>query len=81
MSLSSIPPIIKEVGVGHPLNGGSHELHVSVYDPVRVHIGDLDGLPDLALQALGPSPGDRKLDSQGVPRVLRVLSGAQLKYF
>ena len=61
--------------MGHPLNGGSHELHVSVYDPVRVHIGDLDGLPDLALQALGPSPGDRKLDSQGVPRVIWMLSG------
>ena len=60
--------------MGHPLNGGSHELHVSVYDPVRVHVGDLDGLPDLALQALGPSPGDRKLDGQGIPQVLWVLS-------
>ena len=49
--------------MGHPLNGGSHELHVGVDDSVRVHVGDLDGLPDLALQALGPGPGDRKLDS------------------
>ena len=59
MSLPPIPPIVKKVSVGHPLNGGSHELHVGVDDSVRVHVGDLDGLPDLALQALGPSPGDR----------------------
>ena len=29
---------------------------------------------DLALQALGFCPGDRELDSLGVPAVLRVLS-------
>ena len=38
-----------------------------------VHVGQLDGLTDLVLQALGPSPGDRELDCQGVPQVLRVL--------
>ena len=58
--------------MGHPLNSGGHKLHVGVDDIVRVHVGDLDGLPDLALQALGPGPGDRKLDGQGVPHVLRV---------
>ena len=81
LSLSSIPPIIKEVRVGHPLNGGSHELHVSVYDPVRVHIGDLDGLPDLALQALGPSPGDRKLDSQRVPMFYILIISLYLLFY
>ena len=36
--------------MGHPLNGGGHNLHVGVDDSVRVHVGDLDSLP--ALQAL-----------------------------
>ena len=67
--------------MGHPLNSWGHELHMGIDDAVRVHVGQLDGLPDLALQALGPGPGNRELDGQGVPRVLRVLSGAQLKYF
>ena len=61
--------------MGHPLYGRGHELHVGVYDLVRIHVGQLDGLPDLALQALGPSPGDGELDSLGVPPVLRVLVG------
>ena len=30
-------------------------------ESVWVHVGKLDGLPDLALQALGPSPGDGEL--------------------
>ena len=57
----------------HSLYCWGHELHVGVHDAVRVHVCQLDGLPDLALQALGPGPGDRELDGQGVPRVLRVL--------
>ena len=59
----------------HPLNGGGHELHVCVDDLVRVHVGQLDGLSDLALQALGPGLVDRELDGQGIPRVLGVLVG------
>ena len=39
---------------------------------VWVHVGQLDGLPDLALQALGSSPGHRELDGLGVPGVLWV---------
>ena len=42
---------------------------------VWVHVGKLDGLPDLALKALGPSPGDGELDGLGVPPVLRVVIG------
>ena len=48
--------------MGHPLNGRGHKLHVCVDDLVGVHVGQLDGLSDLALQALGPSPGDGELD-------------------
>ena len=48
--------------MGHPLNGRGYKLHVGVDDPVRVHVGPLYGLPDLALQALGPSPGDGELE-------------------
>ena len=59
----------------HPLNGRGHKLHMCVDDPVRVHVGQLDGLPDLALQTLGPSPGDGELDGLGVSPVLRVLVG------
>ena len=59
----------------HPLNGRGHKLHVGVNDLVRVHVGQLDGLSDLALQALGPSPGHRELDGLGVPGVLWVLPG------
>ena len=36
----------------HPLYGRGYKLHVCVDDLVRVHVGQLDGLPDLALQAL-----------------------------
>ena len=61
--------------MGHPLYGRGHKLHVCVDDLVRVHVGQLDGLPDLALQALGPSPGDGELDGLGVPPVLRVFIG------
>ena len=46
-----------------------------VDNPVWVHVGKLDSLPDLALQALGPSPGHRELDGLGVPGVLWVLPG------
>ena len=46
-----------------------------VDDSVWVHVGQLDSLPDLALQALGPSPGHRELDGLGVPGVLWVLPG------
>ena len=74
MSLSSVPPIVKEVSVCHPLNGGGHELHVCVDDLVRVHVGQLDRFWDLALQALGPGLVDREFDGQRVPRVLRVHS-------
>ena len=59
--------------MGHPLNCRGHKLHVGVDDLVGVHVGQLDGLSDLALQALGPSPGDGELDGLGVPPVLRVL--------
>ena len=55
------------------MNSWGHELHVDVDDAIRVHVGQLEGFPDLALQALGPGLGDRELDGQGVPRVLRVL--------
>ena len=34
---------------------------MGVYDPVWVHVGQLDGLPDQSLQALGPGLGDIKL--------------------
>ena len=46
---------------------------MGVNDLVRVHVGQLDGLPDLALQTLGPSPGDGELDGLRVPPVLRML--------
>ena len=72
MSLSSLSSIIQKVCVGHPLYGRGHKLHVGVDDSIRVHVGQLDGLPDLALQALGPSPGHRELDGLGVPGVLWV---------
>ena len=61
--------------MGHSLNSRGHKLHVCVDDLVRVHVGQLDGLPDLALQALWPSPGDGELDSLRVPPVLRVFIG------
>ena len=48
---------------------------MGVNDPVRVHVGQLYGLPDLALQAFGPSPCDGELDGLGVPPVVRVLVG------
>ena len=59
----------------HPLNGGGHKFHVCVDYLVRIHVGQLDGLPDLALQALGPGLVDREFDGQRIPRVLRVLVG------
>ena len=46
------------------------ELHVCVVS-VLDHVDQLDGISDLALQALGP--GDGELDGLGVPPVLRVL--------
>ena len=73
MSLSSLSSIIQKVCVCHPLNGRGHKLHVCVDDLVWVHVGQLDGLPDLALQTLGPSPGDGELDGLRVPPVLRML--------
>ena len=56
------------------LHGRSHKLHMCGVDGVRVHVGQFDGLPDLAPQALGPSPDDGEL-GLGVPTVLRVLVG------
>ena len=41
-----------------------------VDDSVWVHVGQLDGLPDLALPTHGPSLGDGELDGSGVPPVL-----------
>ena len=38
---------------------------------VWVHVGQLDGLPDLALQALGSGPCDGELDGVRVPAVLQ----------
>ena len=38
---------------------------------VWVHVGKLDGLPDLALNAYWLSPGDGELVGLGVPPVLR----------
>ena len=61
--------------MGHPLYSRCHELHVGVDDSVRVHVGQLDGLPDLAFQALRPGPGDGELDGLRVPAVLWVFSG------
>ena len=61
--------------MGHPLYCRSHKLHVGVDDSIRIHVGQLDGLPDLALEALGPGPGDGKLDGLRVPAVLRVFTG------
>ena len=60
----------------HPLNG--QELIVGVDDPVWVYVSQLDSLPDLELPALGPGPGDRKHDGQGVPEVLRVLFSGEV---
>ena len=56
--------------MGHPLYSRCHELHVGVDNPVRVHVGQLDGLPDLALQALGSGLEDGELDGLRVPSVL-----------
>ena len=42
--------------MGHPLYGRCHELHVGVNNSVWVHVGQLDGLSDLARQALGSGP-------------------------
>ena len=75
MTRAPISPIIKKVSVRHPLYSWSHKLHMCVDNFVWVHVGQLDGLPDLALQALGPSPGHRELDGLGVPGVLWVLPG------
>ena len=61
--------------MGHPLYCRSHKLHVAVDYSVWIHVGQLDGLPDLALEALGPSPGNGEFDGLRVPAVLRVFSG------
>ena len=55
-----------------PLYGRGHKLHVGVNDSVC--LGQY-WQADLALQALGPSPGDGELNGLGVPPVLRVLVG------
>ena len=60
-------PIIENIGVRHPLYCWSHELHLGVNDLVWIYVGQLDSLLDLMLQALGPSPGNRELNGQGVP--------------
>ena len=52
-SLTFFSSIVKEVCVGHPLNGGDHKLYVSVDDPVGVHVD----LPDLALGPILGWPG------------------------
>ena len=61
--------------MGHPLYGRFYKLHVGVDDPIRVHVGQLDGLSDLALQALGSGLKNGELDCLRVPSVLRVFSG------
>ena len=75
MSLSSLSSIIQKVCMGHPLYGRGHKLDVGVDDSVRVHVGLLEGLPDLALQAFGTSPDDGELDGLRIPHVLRVPVG------
>ena len=52
--------------------GATNSMWVLMILSGWVHVGQLDGLPDLKLQALGTGPSDRKLMAR-VPRVLWVL--------
>ena len=70
MYLSLLSSIIQKVCGCHSLNSRGHKLHVCVDDSVWVLVGQLDGLPDLALPTHGPSLGDGELDGSGVPPVL-----------
>ena len=45
----SVPPVIQKVYMCHSLYCWGHELHVGVHDALRVHVCQLDGLPDLLL--------------------------------
>ena len=69
LTRAPVPPIVQKICMSHSLYCWSNKLHVGVDNFVWVHVGQLDGLPDLALQALGPSPGHRELDGLGVPGV------------